>query len=74
MEQWWRMNKASNFTEFYLLKMKALPGYNIGYAIRMILFYISRSTTQRTPGYDWEGVVLEHSKTLWTETYDIEEL
>src|SRR6056300_280481 len=32
LEQWWRMNKARSFTEFYnTLKMNALPGYNIGY-------------------------------------------
>ena len=43
LEQWWRMNKASNFTEFYnALKMKALPGYNIGYADKNdTIFYIS---------------------------------
>ena len=43
LEQWWRMNKARNFSEFYqTLKMKALPGYNIGYADRNdTIFYIS---------------------------------
>ena len=78
LEQWWRMNKASNFTEFYTaLKMKALPGYNIGYADKNdTIFYISNGLLpKRTPGYDWEGVVPGNTqKTLWTETYDIEEL
>ena len=33
LEQWWKMGKSKNFTEFYsTLKMKAIPGYNIGYA------------------------------------------
>ena len=65
------MNKASNFTEFYTaLKMKALPGYNIGYADKNDIFYISNGLLpKRTPGYDWEGVVPGNTqKTLWTET------
>ena len=41
LEQWWRMNKATNFTEFYnALKMKALPGYNIGYADKNCVIFI----------------------------------
>ena len=33
LEQWWKMNKAQNFNEFYdILKMNQIPGYNIGYA------------------------------------------
>jgi acyl-homoserine-lactone acylase len=78
LEQWWRMNKAKSFTEFYnILKMKALPGYNIGYADRNdTIFYISNGLIpKRAKGYDWSGVVPGNTKkTLWTETYDIEEL
>ena len=78
LEQWWRMNKASNFSEFYnALKMKALPGYNIGYADRNdTIFYISNGLIpKRAEGYDWGGIVPGNTeKTLWTETYDIEEL
>ncbi|MDC3276033.1 penicillin acylase family protein [Flavobacteriaceae bacterium] len=78
LEQWWRMNKASNFTEFYdILKMKALPGYNIGYADKNdTIFYISNGLIpKRSEGYDWGGVVPGNTtKTLWRETYDIEEL
>ena len=78
LEQWWRMNKASNFTEFYkILKMKALPGYNIGYADKNdTIFYISNGLIpKRAKAYDWEKVVPGNTrKTLWTETYDIEEL
>ena len=42
IEQWWRMNKANSFTEFYTaLEMKALSGYNIGYADKNdTIFYI----------------------------------
>ena len=78
LEQWWRMNKATNFTEFYeALKMKALPGYNIGYADKNdTIFYISNGLIpKRAEGYDWKNVVPGNTKkTLWTETYDIEEL
>lgn len=78
LEQWWRMNKATNFTEFYnTLKMKALPGYNIGYADKNdTIFYISNGLIpKRAEGYNWSGVVPGNTtKTLWEETYDIEEL
>tara|TARA_B100000989_G_scaffold286776_1_gene255770 strand:+ start:3140 stop:5200 length:2061 start_codon:yes stop_codon:yes gene_type:complete len=78
LEQWWRMNKATNFTEFYkILKMKALPGYNIGYADKNdTVFYISNGLIpKRTKGYNWGEIVPGNtSKTLWTETYDIEDL
>mgnify|MGYP001310552800 FL=1 len=78
LEQWWRMNKAESFSEFYsILKMKALPGYNIGYADKNdTLFYISNGLIpKRVPGYDWANVVPGNTKkTLWTSTYDIEEL
>lgn len=78
LEQWWRMNKAKNFTEFYnILKMKGLPGYNIGYADKNdTIFYISNGLIpKRTPGHDWANVVSGNTqKTRWTSTYDIEEL
>ena len=78
LEQWWRMNKAESFSEFYkLLKMKGLPGYSIGYADKNdTLFYISNGLIpKRAPGYDWANVVPGNTKkTLWTTTYDIEEL
>lgn len=78
LEQWWRMNKANSFTEFYnALKMKALPGYNIGYADKNdTIFYISNGLIpKRAAGYDWENVVPGNTmKTLWDTTYDIEEL
>jgi len=78
LEQWWRMNKAYDFSSFYkALKMKALPGYNIGYADKNdTIFYLSNGLIpKRTEGYNWEGVVPGNTKnTLWTEYYDIEEL
>jgi acyl-homoserine-lactone acylase len=78
LEQWWRMNKATSFSEFYdILKMKALPGYNIGYADKNdTIFYISNGLIpKRAESYNWKEVVPGNTrKTLWTETYDIEEL
>ena len=78
LEQWWRMNKSTSFSEFYdVLKMKALPGYNIGYADKNdTIFYISNGLIpKRAEGYNWKEVVPGNTrKTLWTETYDIEEL
>ena len=78
LQQWWNMNKAQNFTEFYeALKMKSIPGFNIGYADKNdTIFYISNGLIpKRAPGYNWKEVVPgDTKKTLWTETYDIEEL
>jgi acyl-homoserine-lactone acylase len=78
LEQWWRMNKAKNFSEFYdILKMKAVPGYNIGYADKNdTIFYISNGLIpKRAAGYNWKGVVQGNTKdNLWEETYDIEDL
>ncbi len=78
LEQWWKMNKASSFSEFYeILKMKALPGYNIGYADKNdTIFYISNGLIpKREIGYNWESVVPGNTtRTLWDSTYDIEEL
>lgn len=62
LEQWWRMNKAQSFTEFYkALKMNALPGYNIGYADKNdTIFYISNGKMPiRAEGYNWKGLVPE---------------
>ncbi|MDA9056861.1 acylase [Flavobacteriaceae bacterium] len=78
VEQWWHMNKATNFTEFYkALKMKALPGYNIGYADKNdTIFYISNGKIPiRNEGYDWTDVVPGNTrKTLWDSYYPINEL
>ena len=78
LEQWWRMNKAKSFKEFYdILKMKALPGYNIGYADKNdTIFYVSNGLIpKRAAGYNWKEVVPGNTmKTLWTEYYNLEEL
>ncbi|MDB4851507.1 acylase [Flavobacteriaceae bacterium] len=78
IEQWWKMNKATNFSEFYeALEMKALPGYNIGYADRNdTIFYISNGKIPiRAKGYDWTDVVPGNTlETLWDSYYDIKDL
>ncbi|MDG1743907.1 MAG: acylase [Polaribacter sp.] len=78
IEQWWKMNKATNFSAFYkALEMKALPGYNIGYADRNdTIFYISNGKIPiRAKGYDWTDVVPGNTrKTLWDRYYDIQDL
>lgn len=78
LEQWWRMNKAQSFSEFYqALKMNALPGYNIGYADRNdTIFYISNGKMPiRAEGYDWKGLVPGNTyETLWDTYYETEDL
>jgi len=78
LEQWWKMGKSKNFTEFYnTLKMKQLPGFNIGYADKYdTIFYMSNGIIpKRAEGYNWKGIVPgDTKKTLWTEYHDIEDL
>ena len=78
LEQWWRLNKANSFTEFYnILKKNDLPGYNIGYADKNdTIFYISNGIIpKRNDQYDWRKVVPGNTKkTLWDSYYKTEEL
>ena len=78
LEQWWRMNKATSFNEFYgILNMKSIPGYNIGYADKKdTIFYISNGIIPiRNEKNDWTKIV-DGSKgeNLWEEYYDIKDL
>ena len=78
LEQWWKMNKAKNFDEFYeILEMNQIPGYNIGYADKDDnIFYISNGIIPiRNESYNWKGVVPGNTKkTLWTKYYKTDEL
>jgi acyl-homoserine-lactone acylase len=78
LEEWYRMNKARNFTEFYrALSMVSLPMFNIMYADRNdTVFYISNGKIpRRAPGYNWQSTVPGNtSKTLWTTFKPIGEL
>ena len=78
LEQWWRMNKATSFNEFYgILNMKSIPGYNIGYADKKdTIFYISNGIIPiRNEKNDWTKIVDgSKSENLWEEYYDIKDL
>ncbi|MFL2602571.1 MAG: penicillin acylase family protein [Flavobacteriaceae bacterium] len=78
LEQWWKMNKASSFKEFYsILEMNEIPGYNIGYADKDDnIFYISNGLIpKRNNKYKWTDVLPgNNSETLWTEYYKTSEL
>ena len=78
LEQWWRMNKARSFSEFYsVLELNALPGYNIGYADRNdTIFYISNGKIpRRDPSYNWQKTLPGNTKkTLWDNYYITQEL
>ena len=80
LEEWYRMNKAKNFTEFYhALSMTSLPMFNIVYADRYdTIFYISNGKMPRRnpdPKYNWRSTVPGNSSaTLWTEFKPVGEL
>ena len=78
LQQWWKMNKANSFDEFYeILQTRNLPGYNIGYADKQgNIFYISNGIIpKRNEEFNWRNVVPGNTrKNLWTEYYSIKEL
>ncbi|CAM1350068.1 penicillin acylase family protein [Tenacibaculum insulae] len=71
-EQWYRMNKASNFKEFKnALEMRGIAALNIVYADKEDnIYYVSNgSFPKRDPNYDWSKVLPGNtSKTLWNNT------
>jgi acyl-homoserine-lactone acylase len=77
-EQWWLMNKAKNFKEFYsVLEMNALPRFNVVYADKeQNLFYIDNGIVpKRTTNYDWDKVLPGNtSNAVWNEVYKTNEL
>ena len=78
LEQWWKMNKAISFDEFYsILEMNEIPGYNIGYADKDDnIFYISNGLIPiRNDKFKGTGVLPGNtSETLWTDYYKTHEL
>lgn len=80
LEQWYRMNKSKNFSEFYkALSMTSLPMFNIMYADRYdTIFYISNGKMPRRnpdPKYNWKNTLPGNtSATLWTEYKPVTEL
>lgn len=77
-EQWFRMNKAKNFTEFQdALKMHALARFNIVYADRYdTIHYIDYGMIpDRDISWDWENVVPGNtSLTLWDKLVPVDSL
>jgi acyl-homoserine-lactone acylase len=80
LEQWYTMNKAQNFTQFYkAISMQGLSMFNIMYADRNdTIFYINNALMplrDPSPAYDWKKTLPGNtSKTLWTKFYGISEL
>ncbi len=72
LEQWYKMDKAKNFTEFYnAIRSQGLSMFNIMYADRHdTIFYINNAlmpVRDPSPEYNWKSTVPGNtSKTLWT--------
>lgn len=77
-EQWFTMNKARNFSEFYdALSMGGLASTNIIYADRSdTIFYIDNGNYPfRDRNYNWKKVLPgDTSATLWEDFHSTEEL
>ena len=78
LEQWYRFNKAKNFTEFKAaVNMKAIPGYNIVYADKYdtIFYIINVRFPVRDKNYNWKATLPGNtSATLWNQLHPIEAL
>ena len=78
LEQWYRFNKAKNFTEFKAaLNMLAIPGYNIVYADKYdTIYYLSNGRIPiRDKNYDWKNTLPGNtSATLWNKLHPLEDL
>ena len=78
LDQWYQMNKAKNFTEFYTaLSKQELSMFNIMYADKHdTIFYINNALMPlRDPAYNWKKTLPGNtSKTLWTTFRSIREL
>ena len=72
MEQWYEMDKAKNYTEFYnAIKDQRLSMFNIMYADKYdTVFYVNNAlmpVRDAAPQYDWRKTLPGNtSKTLWT--------
>jgi acyl-homoserine-lactone acylase len=78
VEEWYRMNKAKNFDEFYdAMELIAIPGFNTIYADSddNIFFVSNGNIPIRNPEYNWKGVVPGNtSKTLWNNYHPLSDL
>lgn len=80
LDQWYQMNRARNFTEFYAaLSRQELSMFNIMYADRYdTIFYLDNALMplrDSALGYNWKKTLPGNtSATLWTRFRDIHEL
>ena len=80
MEQWYEMDKAKNFTEFYkAIKDQRLSMFNIMYADEHdTIFYVNNAlmpVRDAAPQYDWKKTLPGNtSKTLWTAFRSFDQL
>lgn len=77
-QQWYEMSKARTFMEFYqALHLQGIPLFNIVYADRSdtIFYFFNALLPERSPAYDWQGVLPgDTSATLWERYLLPEEL
>ena len=77
-QQWYSMNKASNYEEFYdALRMESISMFNIVYSDKddNVLFINNCVMPKRHEGVDYSKVVRSNSdKTLWSEFHDVQDL
>lgn len=72
MEQWYRMNKARNFSEFYkAMEMVSIPMFNTIYADKNdTIFYVSNGKIPlRAKGYDWKNTVVGNTSQTLTQGF-----
>jgi acyl-homoserine-lactone acylase len=79
LDQWYQMNKAKNYTEFYkILQQQELSMFNIMYADKYdTIFYVNNALMPiRNPDtkYKWKSTLPGNtSQTLWTKFRTIQE-
>ena len=78
LEQWYRMNKASNWIEWHsAMSQNAIPMFNTVYADAdgNIFYVYNARLPERAEGFDYSGELPgDTSKTLWTDTLPYDEL
>ena len=78
LEEWYRFNKAKNFTEFReALNMMAIPGYNVVYADKYdTVYYLSNGRIPiRDQKYNWKKTLPGNtSATLWNTIHPLTDL
>ena len=78
IEQWYRMGKSKNITEFKeAMKIHAIPMFNTGYADRdgKLYYVYNAKIPKRDPRYDWKKILPgENKQTLWYEYVPYERL